>query len=289
MYVKLKSDILPKSNKSKSIQKNKFETIAIILDSKNQQVDKLLIPKDDQQLEKDNLHTNDLITHVVNNNATLLKNYFSIKSGYKIQPIMGKQKDQNHRVCIVGASGSGKTTFASNMVKEYRTSNKQKDIFLFTRNKEDKSIDNAVKPTRIEIDEEDLIQCLSVGDPYIDIDWLKNSCCIFDDIEQTSKLLTKYLISLRMDAITNGRKLNIDIISIIHNTDFRNTRMIFSEMSMLVLFMKSSQAMNKRILKEYVGMNNKQIEELKNINSRWICIRTIYPMLVIWETGIAFI
>jgi energy-coupling factor transporter ATP-binding protein EcfA2 len=224
-----------------------------------------------------------------NENGYLFVNYYTLSNDAKFHPIMVKKKDQNNRVCIVGASGSGKTTFAANMMKQYRDDNKKKEIFLFTRNKEDKSIDNVANPTRIELDEEELLDSLETGEPYIDIEWLKKSCCIFDDIEQTSKLLTKYLTSLRMDAITNGRKLDIDIISIIHNTDFRNTRLVFSEMSMLTLFMKSSQAMNKRILKDYVGLNIRQIEELKKINSRWICIRTIYPMMVMWETGIAFI
>lgn len=256
----------------------KGKTFAYILKG-DQIIDKLKVsenPNDELKVSKNN------------NKLTIKNNTLILPSEYKLQPIIPKIKDENRRMVIVGATGSGKSTFASNVIKFYRKDfPKSNEVFLFTRNKEDKSIDH-VNPVRVDLTEDDIIEAYQENEPVIDIEALSNSLVVMDDIEQASKILTKYLIELRNDLAQNGRKIGINLISIIHQTDFRNTRLLFTEMSSITLFMASSQASNKRILKEYVGLNHKQIEMLKKLPSRWIHICTNYPMTCVYEKG-AFI
>lgn len=260
--------------------KGSGKTIAYIL-----KYDKII----DKLKSSDTIITNEnLIVSKKDSKLVIRDNKLVLPSGYKLQPIIPKIKDENRRMVIVGASGSGKSTFASSVIKFYRKDfPKSNEVFLFTRNKEDKSIDH-VNPVRISLTENDIIEAYQDNEPVINIESLSDSLVVMDDIEQASKILTKYLIELRNDLSQNGRKLGINLISIIHQTDFRNTRLLFTEMSSITLFMASSQASNKRILKEYVGLNNKQIEMLKKLPSRWITIFTNYPMTCVYEGG-AFI
>ena len=91
-------------------------------------------------------------------------------------PNFNADKDNIREILMVtGPSGSGKSTYICNYLKEYKKQYKNNPIYLFSTLKSDKSLDK-MKPQRINISESLL------EDPIV-LDDLKDSICIFDDIE----------------------------------------------------------------------------------------------------------
>ena len=78
-------------------------------------------------------------------------------------------------IYITGASGSGKSAFTREFVKEYKKIWKDREVYSFRALKEDESLDE-IKPKRFRIDDS------LVSNP-LDIEDLKDSLIIMDDID----------------------------------------------------------------------------------------------------------
>lgn len=199
-----------------------------------------------------------------------------------------KEKDQNMRMVIIGPSGSGKTTFAKNLILDYKKQYPKKSVYLFSRHNEDKSIDDA-KPTRVIITEQDIVDSIKSRTPVLTNKHLTNSLVIFDDTYSSeSKLLNKFWDSLATDLYQNGRKLGIDLIFIMHNTDYSRTRFLMSESTAFVLFLKSgANAMYRRILDSYLGIKDKTVQQkLFDLPSRYVVFSNSAPMFVMTENQV---
>lgn len=225
---------------------------------------------------------------VINNETTftLPQNTNDIKYSMRFSPT--KEKDQNMRMVIIGPSGSGKTTFAKNLIMDYKKQYPKKPVYLFSRHTEDKSIDDA-KPTRVIITEQDIVDSVKSRTPVLTNKHLANSLVIFDDTYSSeSKLLNKFWDSLATDLYQNGRKLGIDLIFIMHNTDYSRTRFLMSESTEFVLFLRSgSNAMFRRILESYIGIKDKSvIEMLFTLPSRYAIFSNSAPIFVMTENQV---
>lgn len=251
-------------------------TLALIQDKKTlKTIDKIKL-KDKIFEGKEHISTKD-------NNLKIENNKIIVdRKKYYVQPVLRQVKQQNERLVVLGMSGSGKTMYTKKLLKN---SDLDEDIFLFTRNDEDPSIDDLKNMNRIEITEQDILDAYHSGEQLIDIKTLKNSVCIFDDIEEASKLKTAYYERLRDDVAKNGRKLNIDIVSIIHGTDYKKTRSVMSEATSYTFFLGGSDAMNKYVIKQYLGIEKKDYTDLKNKTkgSRWVTISNTYPSILMCE------
>lgn len=256
--------------------KKKGTVIALILQKKTNNIIEKIKLKDKPYDGKIHESLKDVKLKIENNKIIVDKNK------YYIQPVIRKVKNQNNRIVVIGITGSGKTVYTKKLLKY---SDLEEDIFLFTRNSEDPSIDDLDNLTRIEITEDDIIESYQNNLPLIEIESLKNSVCIFDDIEEASKTKTQYLERLRNDVIVNGRKLNIDICSVIHGTDYKKTRSVMSEASSYTFFLGGSDAMNKYIIDRYLGIVKKDYTKLKEKTkgSRWVTITNVYPQIIMCE------
>lgn len=197
-------------------------------------------------------------------------------------------KDQNFRIVVCAPSGSGKSTWVKNFIIDYRKKYPKKLVLLFSRHDSDPSID-AANPTRVKITEADLINCLRNGEPLFKNENLSNTLCIFDDtFSAESKIMTNYYYMLASDLVQNGRKLGIDIIFVLHNTDYSKTRFLFSEATHFVFFLRSgSTAMYNRLLEQYIGIKDKKIlKKLFNLPTRWVVFSNIAPIYIMTENQI---
>ena len=79
---------------------------------------------------------------------------------------------------ITGPSGSGKSTYTRTYLEQWKKKHKDKDIYMFSSLPEDESLD-AIKPQRIKLD-------ASIHEDPIDVEDLKDSVVIFDDIDVIS-------------------------------------------------------------------------------------------------------
>jgi len=105
------------------------------------------------------------------------KPFHRIKIDGKFQQVPNPDTEREI-LYITGASGSGKSTYTANYIKNYKKMFPKNTIYCFSALNDDESLD-VVKPKRIIIDDS------LVTDP-IPISEFSNSCVVFDDIDVIS-------------------------------------------------------------------------------------------------------
>lgn len=235
-------------------------------------------PKFDADLNESKFSKND-------KNLEIVDNVLQLPKGYKMRLSPQHDKDQNLRLVVLGPSGSGKSTWIKNFILDYKKLYPKKEVFLFSSHDADPSIDQA-KPTRIKITEEEIAISLKTRQPLFTNKNLAKSIVIFDDTYSAqSKLLVNFWDALATDLAQNARKLEIDLVFCLHNTNHSRTRFLMSESTMFVLFLRSgARAMYERILESYLGFKDKKIrKQLFNLPSRYVCFSNIAPMFILTE------
>ena len=197
-------------------------------------------------------------------------------------PNFNADKDNIREILMVtGPSGSGKSTYICNYLKEYKKQYKNNPIYLFSTLKSDKSLDK-MKPQRINISESLL------EDPIV-LDDLKDSICIFDDIEAIKdKKVRKYVFDLMDEIATTGRHTNTSLINANHiATNNKDTKTMLSESQVIVYFPNAGSVHGiNYLLKEYVGIDKDVIKMIKKSKSRWCAIFRQYPQVIMLERDI---
>lgn len=181
---------------------------------------------------------------------------------------------------ICGASGSGKTTYISKYLNNYKKIFKNPKIYLFSKLSSDETLDQ-YKPIRVDLNKF-----------KYDDDTLKrlhDSLLIFDDIDSIGdKKIKDKIYNFINEVLYNGRHHNISIIITNHLcTDYKKTRPILNECKSVTFFCKSGA--NRQInylLKSYLGLDKNDIERIMKLRSRWVTVFKCYPMTVLCEKGI---
>lgn len=188
---------------------------------------------------------------------------------------------------VAGPSGSGKSTITSILAHEFKRIYPNKPIYIFSRtdSRKDPAYSN-LKPTQILIDETliddpmDITEEINEGGALI----------IFDDCNTIpNEKLRKEVEKLMSDAMEVGRKLGCNMIITSHlviPNEKKLGRTILNEMHNLTVFPKSGSAQQIRYaLKTYFGLNNKQIDKILELKSRWVRISKTYPQYVLHDKG----
>ncbi len=200
----------------------------------------------------------------------------------RIMPTMPKESSVRCYVC--GSTGSGKSTWVVNFCKEIllRAGNRKKKIFVFSVLTEDETLDKLHDILRVKIDE-------SLIDDPIELDELKNSIVIFDDIETFSnKKYRDAVANLRDQCLSEGRHHNICTLCTNHQiTDYKKTRNMLAESEYITFFPQSGGTNNiQRLLKTYIGLSKEEIEKIMALPSRWVTIFNRYPLACISENSV---
>ena len=114
---------------------------------------------------------------------------------------------------------------------------------------------------------------------------LANSLVLFDDVDNLQdKKLQDAVNALQSDLLANGRKYKISVMIIAHQLmNYKQTRNILSECYRVVFFPQSSKYHVNRYLKTYAGIQKSDIDRIMATKSRWICLQTTVPNIVIAE------
>jgi hypothetical protein len=186
---------------------------------------------------------------------------------------------------IAGPSGSGKSTYAANLAKSYRKMHPKKDIYIFSRtDSRDDPAYKKLKPIQVTLDDS------LITDP-IDISEIDGgSLIIFDDCNTVhDEDIKKEIEKLQADIMEVGRKMDISIIMtnhLVNPNEKKLGRTIMNEMHGGTFFPKSGSSYQiKYCLKQYMGLDNKQIDEIMKLPGRWVTILKHYPMCVLHEHG----
>jgi len=184
---------------------------------------------------------------------------------------------------IAAPEGSGKSWFAATYMEGWRDLFPENNAWVFSRKPNDEVIDS-VGVKRIRLDK------TLVTDP---IDFLEemeeNDLVLFDDIETiTDDKVKKAIYKLEADLIDVGRAHKIYVLStshLINGNDRIRTRTLLNSAHFFVIFPIGGNAYQiTYLLKQYVGLDREQIQDILNTTSRWIVISRKVPPFVYGQT-----
>lgn len=204
---------------------------------------------------------------------------FDLTNG-NFQPIGDYNKERTVNY-VVGASGSGKSYYICEWVKEYKKKYKKNPIYLFSSLSSDETLDT-IKPQRVILDATFLNE-------DIDLELYRDSCCIFDDCDTINDKKIKNKVYTLMNAVLNtGRHFNITVWSVNHTPtgNKTETKTILNEAHTLVYFPINMNRQLLYLLENYSSLDKKAINSIRKLNSRWVCIYKQYPQVVITDKKI---
>jgi len=207
------------------------------------------------------------------------KKGFVLRTGGKLQPLPNFNRIE--KVYISGISGSGKSTFAANFIKEYLKIKKKNEFFVISNVAEDEVLDK-LKPIRIDLEDEEALSETRADDFY-------DSIVLFDDIDTISNsLVRRFVQNLRDTLLEEGRHYNATTVAVSHVLcNYQATRKLLNEATSVVFFPKfGSDAHNYRFLKNHCMYSDDTIRRLLNLNSRWVALYRTSPNYVLYEKGL---
>jgi len=182
---------------------------------------------------------------------------------------------------IVGQSGSGKSYYLNQYMKNYKKAYKNKrPIYFFSNVAEDKSIDEKIVK-RVALNDSWLNEPLSVDD-------VKDSLCCFDDIEMIKDQgIKQEVFKFINEILTTGRHTNTSCALIVHYANNKGyLRDFLNECHTFTYFPRSANRGTKYLLENYIGIDNKEIQKIKKLESRWATVYKNYPNCVLTEKNL---
>jgi len=201
-----------------------------------------------------------------------------LKAGEKFMYIPDETRERSI-LYIVGASGSGKSWYASDFANAYKKQNPDNPIYLMSYVDSDSSIERVKGIERIKLDEEFLTADLTSKD-------FANSLVLFDDCDCiTEKKMKAKLRDLLGKILNTGRHDNVSLIYLSHIAcGGLETKPILNEAHAIVFFPAtlSGRARNY-LLGQYLNFTRHQIEAIDDIQGRAITVVKSYPMVMVTE------
>lgn len=172
---------------------------------------------------------------------------------------------------VAGPSGSGKSTYVLGYLKNFNKVFPDASVYLFSRIADEKAYNGCYR--------------VELGDEFVNNipkaeDFPEGSLLIFDDVDTIQdKALLKAVLHLRADVLEIGRHRKLYIVITSHLlTASMKTREVINEATEFTFFpMATSKATIKDFLIRKQGIDNSQVKQLLEINTRWLTISLRYP------------
>lgn len=233
----------------------------------------------------------------------IVKEKIRLFKGRDFKPVPIKMKNQIFSAYIVGQSGSGKTTFASQLIDDLMNKDKSiKNIFYITA--QDAGIlDDSMKALyrRInkvkkrdkktgkieEIEEPQLIR-LDIYNPKLyemEMSTFQNSVFLMDDIDHPDRKVEKSLDTFVKQILTMGRKLNISVCFLKHVAlDRSKSKTQLMESQNICVFAHHNYRDSAQVMEKYLGYDKDKIQEITRLPSRFVYMRKTIPNMYITKT-----
>lgn len=191
---------------------------------------------------------------------------------------------------IYGQSGSGKSYYCAQVLKEYLKLNNKNFIYLVSPKpkKEDPAFENIKNMEQLAINYENFVD---EDTKFDDLHDFENTCLVFDDVEGiTDKKIKQGVYAFIKKILVLGRSLKVSCITILHRAMAgAETAYIISESRYFVVFPKSgTDTQIERLLNTYAGMKKDQIIKLLNLNTRAVAVHKQKPQYVLAEHNFYF-
>lgn len=213
----------------------------------------------------------------------------NLKGKSQFQPVPIIQKDQIERLFISGPSGSGKSFYLANWLKQWRKlkGNKDQEIYLFSSVDYDPVLDDQFESQLIrvldEVEGDELLM-----NPLDLEDFEEGSVLIFDDVAKLKNIKTRLAVLMLLDSMLEiARHRNLTIIATSHIlSNYKATRTLNSEATAVTVFPRKAGGLYgiKQYLDKKVGMSKDDMKRFLALSkkSRFVTLyRNLDPMIVI--------
>lgn len=198
--------------------------------------------------------------------------------------IVPNKKTERSILYITGSSGSGKSYYTREYIKQYHLSYPKHPIYLFSSLSDDTTLDSIKYLKRIKLDDKFLNTDFTIED-------FANTLIIFDDTDVISNKYMKMKLQDIMNIILEtGRHTKTSFIYTSHIANKGNdTKTILNETHSITIFPNTAGARTiKYLLEGLFGLDKHQIKKIKQLGttkSRWITITKTYPLIVLHQKG----
>lgn len=193
----------------------------------------------------------------------------------QLTPVPNIDPDQRDIFIIAGGSGLGKSTLAGSIMQVYRSIYPKRPIYIFSKVKEDPSIDDLkisdVK--RILLDDTFL-----EGEPLVAANF-KQSLVLFDDVDTLTGQVKKAVQELRSDLMATARHTECTMIVTLHLLmNYKDTRDALLEGTCFTIWPRANTYQCLRFSKAYMGLSTKASKNLIKLPSRNVTfMRSLFP------------
>jgi hypothetical protein len=208
------------------------------------------------------------------------KSYSEIKLDKNAVLIPVPNKNIVSKTYVCGPSGSGKSYFIGNYLKEYRKMFRKSPIIVISPIDEDPALDKC-DIIRLDLDDHLL-------DNPLTLEELEKCMVVFDDTENEKGEMKQNLDTLRDNILIRGRHTQTRMIYVSHLiTNYKDTRQLLNESTEVVLYPRSSGTYHiKNYLKVQCGFEKPEITRFLSLPSRWVLLARWNPMIVMHEKGL---
>jgi hypothetical protein len=204
---------------------------------------------------------------------------FKLKATDTFQPVPN-QKTERQILYITGASGSGKSFYTQLWGNEYKKIFPKRDVYLFSSLDDDSSIDRIKGIRRINIKSPEFLTDAITAEDF------RESLVIMDDTDCiTNKPIKNKVNAILNSLLETGRHFGASVVFTSHLPCAGNdTKRILNESHQITFFPHSLGGRSlKYLLESYLGLDKKQIQRIKKLDSRWVTVTKTYPQVVISE------
>lgn len=221
------------------------------------------------------------------NDKTQVKNYLEeieLDDEDEVIQQVPNKKTERSILYITGSSGSGKSYYTKEYIKQYHLAYPKHPIYLFSSLADDKTLDSIKYLKRINLNDKFLNTQFTIED-------FEKMLVIFDDTDVISnKILKRKLLEIQAKILETGRHTSTSFIYTSHIANKgHETKQILNEAHSLTIFPNTAGARTtKYLLEGLFGLDKNQIKKIKQIGttkSRWITILKTYPLIVLHEKG----
>jgi hypothetical protein len=203
------------------------------------------------------------------------------KNGAVLQQIPNKKKERDV-LYIYGQSGSGKSYYIQQYLKEYHKMFPKNSVFMFSSLEKDPAFDKMEYMKRIKIKEDAFMGADLTSKDF------ENTLCIIDDCDViTLKKVRMKVMTLLNNLLETGRHTKTSVIFTSHlSSNGLESRRILNEAHSITLFPANLNGKSsKYFLDNYLGFTKEQIKKIKDLPSRAITVVKSYPQVILYEGG----
>ena len=213
----------------------------------------------------------------------------TVPPGWQFEPLppppAEKEDDQKREIFLVsGPSGSGKSHWVRNYVRNYLRLYPDNAVYLISSLKKDSTLDEVGAIQRIDLDK-------LVASPPKDAYTWSNSLLIIDDVEGLDKLKAAAVQHVQDIVASEGRHSKTTMIRAAHlATNYKETRLLLQEAHGYVLFPQAgAHSQYMYLLTKYGGMDKKLAQSLLQIPTRWIYIHHTLPKYILTPDSLSLL